>query len=824
MAKEMMIMFVYDTELKKEESDDISDSVLYFHPHWVPGEQKFALCGQIVGTVQCLKAMFKCPSIISLQSGKFAIREFGRFILAIGTDRNIADWVVEYRSSTLCNLINFYHNDLDVMYQQYQDRSKFTGKLYHIFETYLRILIYGGNMFSNIPTIQLPKSASNVFLEASQILQCCQEMDYVLGGTMLYHNKVVSSQLSANLTKKLVLTDPYRIKSPAEIAVVDFQLPLGVQLLQVYVQREDYQDLLEDSTKCRTIFQYLNKKNIHKKPITKATPTKETVMTAMKRDQSIIFSTVPEEDSEHHPPLTESKIITAKTQNRPKFLNLRSKTTDIKTETKPELNTVPNTPFYNQTSICSTPMTDLSKVLHENVMSICVNPETAKAEVELFSVDSQNSTEHNLDNLEKKKSDRKKSICAPFMTVTDDTSSLKKWKSTSDLCEEVRDCKEFSKFKFQLDSPVKENKCKSIKTITDPTFPVFRFDGSIISESLYEYYVNKHVNTLNAEFTANGVDDKVNKMLEDFDTIEVEIKDDVSAFPEKNAKTTREEPIEILLMSRIPEGNVSKQESRKSLSLPLKSLSNNDAEENSPVIRPKYTGGVQLTPLISKLSMVASEDRSSGFCSRATTPSEYKDYIFTPTSSMPFLNSKLMKQKESKYRTKVTEDLHKAVLFVCGQQDMVVTVLLEEQGCSSPHVINKLWETCTEYLGKLERQLRQCLEMYPGSNQSDNGEPYSYLCMDPHWDTTERGGPWGGTELGALTHLHRDFNNMRNLTEIILRDDESIIYGHHCGKNEIFYHQTVSSNAGIPTPADPMGVVPLKAKRRLERDHSIMLL
>lgn len=189
-CREMMIIFVYDTE-NTCTNDDISESLLYFHPQWVPGPQKFALCGQLVGTVQCLKTLFKCPKIISLQSGKFSVHEFGRFLLAVGTDRNIADWVVMHRSKTLCNFIRFFHNGLDVMFKQYTDRSKFSAKLYHIFETYQRILTYGGNMFSNIPAIQLPKSASNVFLDAMHILQCCQELDYVLGGVMLYHNKYV---------------------------------------------------------------------------------------------------------------------------------------------------------------------------------------------------------------------------------------------------------------------------------------------------------------------------------------------------------------------------------------------------------------------------------------------------------------------------------------------------------------------------------------------------------------------------------------------------------------------------------------------------------
>lgn len=70
---------------------------------------------------------------------------------------------------------------------------------------------------------------------------------------------------------------------------------------------------------------------------------------------------------------------------------------------------------------------------------------------------------------------------------------------------------------------------------------------------------------------------------------------------------------------------------------------------------------------------------------------------------------------------------------------------------------------------KIEKQLRQCLEMYPGSgSQNNNVESYSYLCMDSEWDTVQRGGPWGAMELGSLTHMHRDFCD-NNLTEIILR-------------------------------------------------------
>lgn len=83
-----------------------------------------------------------------------------------------------------------------------------------MFETYLPILQYSANLFSNIPVIKLPKvdknsnyieyflkqcrlginilylqSASNIFLEAIQILQYCQETNGIMGGALFYNNK-----------------------------------------------------------------------------------------------------------------------------------------------------------------------------------------------------------------------------------------------------------------------------------------------------------------------------------------------------------------------------------------------------------------------------------------------------------------------------------------------------------------------------------------------------------------------------------------------------------------------------------------------------------
>lgn len=64
----------------------------------------------------------------------------------------------------------------------------------------------------------------------------------------------MATQLSPDLSKQLVLTDPYRIKSPAEVAEVDFSLPLGIQILQVYIPINEYDDLSLKANIFRRIF------------------------------------------------------------------------------------------------------------------------------------------------------------------------------------------------------------------------------------------------------------------------------------------------------------------------------------------------------------------------------------------------------------------------------------------------------------------------------------------------------------------------------------------------------------------------------------------
>ncbi|KAJ9590905.1 hypothetical protein L9F63_016062, partial [Diploptera punctata] len=260
-------MFVYDTQRCQKEEDDPHEAILYFHPGWVSDQQRLALCGQLMGTAHFYKTVFGSPRIIALNSGKFVMRHYGRYILTMGTDRNIPDWVLEHRADTMNHLIQFYHKDLETICLSVgSDNLQFTKKLNQMFETYIPILPYAANMFGNIPVIRLPKSASNIFLEATQILQSLRIKSGVLGGIVLFQNKVVTSQLSSTLTKRLVSSDPCRIKSPAEPVSLSFHLPVGVQLLQVYVENKEFYKLQRMSVDTRSFIEnVVNKKSAQRK-------------------------------------------------------------------------------------------------------------------------------------------------------------------------------------------------------------------------------------------------------------------------------------------------------------------------------------------------------------------------------------------------------------------------------------------------------------------------------------------------------------------------------------------------------------------------------
>lgn len=301
--------------------DDPLKAIKYFHPSWVSEQQKLALCGQLVGMLNFCSD-FEEVNCISLQNGKFRIEQFGRFILALGTDRNIQESLLNHRAEIMTKILKLYHNNLNEIFETFSDPKNFSDKLYHIFETYLPVLQYNSNPLQNIYKLYLPKSASNLFLDASQILENAACKPNILGGVILYNNKVISTQLSIDLTKILIATDPVRIKTTAEIAKnVDFHIPFGSQIIKVYISVNEYQKLQTKKNKTNEATS-LGVQNTLPLPFSIKKKNKES-SSLMKRDKSLIFTNIPEEEALSESPGSPVEKIRT---NRPNHLPLKLKT------------------------------------------------------------------------------------------------------------------------------------------------------------------------------------------------------------------------------------------------------------------------------------------------------------------------------------------------------------------------------------------------------------------------------------------------------------------------------------------------------------------
>jgi hypothetical protein len=160
---------------------------------------------------------------------------------------------------------------------------------------------------------------------------------------------------------------------------------------------------------------------------------------------------------------------------------------------------------------------------------------------------------------------------------------------------------------------------------------------------------------------------------------------------------------------------------RRSLSLPLKTMITNDyANEDMRERSTSYTAGVlespavktrsmglPVTPLMSKLSSLAIEEKTSGFCSRDTTPGEFRDLSFpgnSDTSSVPeftrrkVINGKREAELEQEEGTECAEAAINAVLYLFGQQNMSLFLLLEEALGQDPQSIHCLVSTLISLL------------------------------------------------------------------------------------------------------------------------------
>lgn len=512
-------------------------------------------------------------------------------------------------------------------------------------------------------------------------------------------SRVVASQLSADLTKKLILTDPHRIKSTAESISVQFHVPVGVQLIVIYITDSEYRKLTHESGRAQSAF---NNNNNTILPFQ--------IKRKMKRDKSLIFSHIPEE--EVAPPVKTTNF------NRPTHLPLRFKNLTSKDIPESGFNSInfdetdsfPD--FIGKTSVVSTPMTE-NKILHGDFLSICVNTNDELIEEKTSSIGKEKGKEKKMNGIDKDiklpKPDYTNYIINPYY-YENRRNSLKVEKENliNKIAKNIS-LRPFGGFglkklpksiideNFDDDELYDDNNKKLTRTITDPTYPVFSSDGKPISKCLFQTFVEKQISEIEVDsqqcLMNSGTKDKEGNNV--FDGFEMDLK--TTPKHEKKMITTVAE-IEL-----VPEKKTI--QNRKSLSLPIKSLNLEPINQSDQIIatqstvlptnifdspaRRKKLSGLQLTPLMNKLTILAMNDeRSSGFSSWDTTPGcsgMVNPDICTPTveQNKSFSNNFNRRRTSLKCDDIVEESSHdtlqKVELFVCGQQNMTLFLLLEEK-------------------------------------------------------------------------------------------------------------------------------------------------
>lgn len=225
----------------------------------------------------------------------------------------------------------------------------------------------------------------------------------------------------SKLVKNLILTDPHRIKCTAESIPVKFHVPVGCQLINLYISQSEYDELVKNSERIQSMCMNTEHANANVGHANgtigngiNAYPSIPFKKKIMKRDKSLVFTNIPEEHGEHSDVATAttststnsdtntnrvdaassgSEKVTSEQRNnenamkftpqpataRPNHLPLRFKNITSKdipesgfssSITFDEQDSFPQ--FIGRTSVCSTPMTE-NKVLHGNIMPICAN-------------------------------------------------------------------------------------------------------------------------------------------------------------------------------------------------------------------------------------------------------------------------------------------------------------------------------------------------------------------------------------------------------------------------------------------------------------------
>eukprot|EP00057_Strongylocentrotus_purpuratus_P003690 XP_003727159.1 PREDICTED: uncharacterized protein LOC100893601 [Strongylocentrotus purpuratus] len=240
------LFFIYDHSVVQREADDPKDAIAYFYPQNFPIDTQCLLCGQLMGMVNFMKILCSSePRIYKLRKMKLATLHEGNFTLALAHDPKVSDTVAIGMMRNLYDVFCMYHGSFTRLLKHCRgNRETFSSQMSSIWNCYLPFIRHYGNsmktIFHAVPTIELPKKCGQIFLKCSHLLQWLKQKPWLLAGCLLYKNKVLCSQLTSDLMRRLLLVKASQNPFPGEKITTDFDLPFGVRILSIYLHEEEY--------------------------------------------------------------------------------------------------------------------------------------------------------------------------------------------------------------------------------------------------------------------------------------------------------------------------------------------------------------------------------------------------------------------------------------------------------------------------------------------------------------------------------------------------------------------------------------------------------
>lgn len=232
--------------LQKEE-DDLKDAILYFYPPFVEENDQCAMCGQLMGMSEYLSSTLSQspPCIFSLKNGKYCLKRIGDY--SMGLEGNAADSNEQLKRQLdflYSSFVMYCGSIVNIRNQYAGDHQGFLRELRGIWD----ILYPCGSWHDSFltqafqiqPTLNIPKGKGELFLQASNILQSSQRRPGVLVGLIMYKNRVLCTQASPQLSRKLILVTP---QLPCLSVDIGADLPVGIRLVTIYLSNEEYSTL-----------------------------------------------------------------------------------------------------------------------------------------------------------------------------------------------------------------------------------------------------------------------------------------------------------------------------------------------------------------------------------------------------------------------------------------------------------------------------------------------------------------------------------------------------------------------------------------------------